>query len=100
MSINWVHGRYREDSMIFDSTWEAEEWANSLYPEFIGEGFVNVGYATPDKKVADFLIREIPRWAEILRSHDPSIPSVTVRSSPNTIVGRLIFKAWIEPKKH
>lgn len=100
MDINWIHGRDKEDIRVFDSVWEVEEWANSLYPDIIGEGFVNVGYATPDKKVADFLIREIPRWAEIVRSHDPAIPSVNVHSSTDTIDGRLIFKVWIEPKKH
>ena len=61
MCVKWIHGRYKEDSRVFDSVWEAEEWAESLYSDIIGEGFVNVGYATPDKKVAELLIREIPR---------------------------------------
>lgn len=84
---------------MFDSTWEAEEWADSLYPDIVGEGFVNVGYATPDQKVADFLIRQIPRWAEFLRSRAPSIPAVTVGTSTEMVNGLLLYKVWIPPRK-
>ncbi|WP_129583483.1 hypothetical protein [Alicyclobacillus tolerans] len=98
MSIKWIHGRYKEDSRVFDSKWEAEEWADSLYPDIVGEGFVNVGYATPDKKVADFLMRQIPRWAEYLRTHNPSMPAVTVGTSTEMVDGLLLYKVWIAPE--
>lgn len=48
MDIKWIHGRYNEDSRVLDSQFEAGEWADSLYSDMVGEGFVNVGYATPD----------------------------------------------------
>jgi len=60
--------------------------------------FVNVGYAIPDKKVADFLIRQIPRWAEFPRRHDPSIPAVTANSLTEMVDGRLLYKVWIAPE--
>ncbi|GLG01221.1 hypothetical protein Alches_12600 [Alicyclobacillus hesperidum subsp. aegles] len=98
MSIKWIHGRYKEDSRVFDSQWEAEEWADSLYPDIVGEGFVNVGYATPDQKVVDFLIRQIPRWAEFLKMHNPSMPAVAVHSSTDVVAGQPRYKVWIEPR--
>ncbi len=30
MPIHWMNGRYKEDDMIFDSNWEAQEWADSI----------------------------------------------------------------------
>ncbi|SHK58365.1 hypothetical protein [Alicyclobacillus tolerans] len=83
---------------MFDSAWEAEEWTDSLYPDTVGEGFVNVGYATPDQKVVDFLIRQIPRWAEFLRSHNPSMPAVIVHSLIDVVDGQPRYKVWIEPQ--
>lgn len=82
---------------MFDSAWEAEEWTDSLYPDTVGEGFVNVGYATPDQKVADCLIRQIPRWAEFLRSHDPSIPAVNINFLKDVEKGQPIYRIWIVP---
>lgn len=99
MCIKWIHGRYKEDSRVFDSEFEAEEWADSLYSDIVGEGFVHVGYATPDKKVADFLIRHILRWAEFVRTGNPSLPPVIAGTSTDTLDGQPLYKVWIKPKQ-
>lgn len=64
-NIVWINGTYEEDNRIFDSSRQAEEWADALLPDFgpylISK--IDVGYATPDEKVIKYLECLLPVWA-------------------------------------
>lgn len=64
--VKWINGSHKEDNRIFDSEFEAEEWADSIYPDFVAflSETTNVGYATPDEKVIKYLVTLFPQWAE------------------------------------
>lgn len=65
-NIVWINGNYEEDNRIFDSKRQAEEWADSLLPDF-GPYLIsknNVGYATPDEKVIKYLEYLLPKWSD------------------------------------
>ncbi|MFB5191705.1 hypothetical protein [Alicyclobacillus fastidiosus] len=98
MEIKWVNGLHKQDNMVFDSRWEAEEWADSVYTDLAGFGFgyVGVGYATPDEKVARYLAEHFPKWLHSI-SNDSSCRSFTVHSETENIDGRTIYKVWTEP---
>ncbi|MEH7109045.1 hypothetical protein [Bacillus sp. JJ1764] len=64
-SIVWINGTYEEDNRIFDSSRQAEEWANALFPD-LGPYLISkidVGYATPDEKVIKYLESLLSEWA-------------------------------------
>ena len=65
-NIKWINGIYKEDNRIFDSDWEAYEWADGLHSDIVPDlaAKVNVGYATPDKKVYSNLLDLIPEWVK------------------------------------
>ncbi|QFG00990.1 hypothetical protein PB01_20550 [Psychrobacillus glaciei] len=90
MEIQWLSGQYSEDNRIFDSLFEAYEWTDSLYPEFLIYlvNKVNVGYATPDEKIIDYLTDFIPKWADYLNVKVTVIKEVTERN------GKYIYKIW------
>jgi hypothetical protein len=95
VDIKWINGRYNEDIRIFDTSWEVEEWVDSLYTDFAGEGFVNVGYATPDEKVANHLAFRLPQWLEYARTWNPFLPRLTIRTETTTNSDSTpIYKVW------
>ncbi len=71
MDIKWVNGQYPEDNRIFDSEFEAYEWSDSLFPDFSPSLYSreNVGYATPDEKVVNYLMELIQQWADFIHVH-------------------------------
>lgn len=96
MDIRWISGRYNEDNRIFDSSWEVEEWVDSLYSDFAGAGFVNVGYATPDEKVATNLTSCLPDWLTFATKTNPFLQGLTVRTETSTAPEDTpIYKVWI-----
>ncbi|MGE7094463.1 hypothetical protein ACQKII_24130 [Lysinibacillus sp. NPDC048646] len=90
MEVQWLSGQYAEDYRIFDSLYEAYEWTDSLYPEFLIYlvNKVCVGYATPDEKVIDYLTDFIPKWANYLNVN------VTVNKEKIETNGKYIYKIW------
>ncbi|MFE8697558.1 hypothetical protein ACFYKT_14540 [Cytobacillus sp. FJAT-53684] len=90
--IKWVNGSCKEDNRIFDSEFEAEKWADSIYPDFIAYfGYKqDVGYATPDKKVIKHLEVLMPQWAAYNNLQ------VNVRTEHSKLDGRIIYKIWTE----
>lgn len=96
MAVKWIHGQYREDNRMFDSTWEAEEWADSLYSDFAGAGFVNVGYATPDEKVAFHIAAQLTIWLDWAKSN-VDIPECTVQTATENADGKFTYKVWVVP---
>lgn len=65
-NVIWINGRHNEDNRIFDSEFEAKEWTEALYPDFVAylSNKNNVGYATPDEKVIKYLVSLFPQWAD------------------------------------
>lgn len=92
MEIEWISSHYKEDNRIFDSEYEAWEWADGLLPDFVPSlaKRMNVGYATPDKKVIHHLETLLPKWAGY---HDRD---VTTKKEITTINGQVIYKIWTE----
>lgn len=92
MNIEWVNERYKESKRIFDSEWEVSEWADSLYPDFGGGFSIYVGYASPDERVHNYLVGNLPKW--------------TVQNNRNILINtsieiedeQLIYKIWVTPK--
>lgn len=60
--MRWIHEEAPStlDRRIFDSEWEAQEWADSLSDDFFP--LHDVGYATPDVKVFRWLCKLLPQW--------------------------------------
>ncbi|WHT47307.1 hypothetical protein QNH10_13965 [Sporosarcina thermotolerans] len=56
-NVKWINGSHKEDNRIFDSEFEVKEWTEALYPDFVAylSNKNNVGYATPDEKVINYL---------------------------------------------
>ncbi len=101
MPIHWMNGHYKEDDIIFDSNWEAQEWADSICSDFVCSGFFGyeaIGYATPDEKVAAYLCEFVSKSAEFIRIQDQSLPMLTLKTSSEEMEGRVVYKVWIEPQ--
>lgn len=90
MSIKWINGQYKEDSRIFDSEFEAEEWVDGLFTDFsiYMNNEVNVGYATLDKKVMEFLSVYLLKWAEWLGV------KVNIHTDEEKVDGKVLYKIW------
>ncbi len=93
MSIQWINERYPEGNRIFDSMREAEEWADSLFSDFAGSMESNVGYATPDRKVFDFLSEFLPKWARYNHS------DITIHTDIEQFDQKPLYKIWVTLKE-
>lgn len=99
MEVKWINGESREDTRIFDSTWEAEEWADSLYSDFAGEGFINVGYAHPDRKVFEYFLVNKENWVRSAMTN-PYLPELVFMTEETTDSnGNPLYKVWMTPKR-
>lgn len=91
-NIVWINGSYKEDKVVFDSNIQAEEWADSLLPDFgpylISK--VNVGYASPDEKVIKYLEYLLPKWA---RHNNVKI---SIHREKTIRDGQDIYKIWTQ----
>lgn len=76
MSIHW-----KKEDMIFETLWEAEEWAKSIADEFHGR--IVTGYITPDYKVA-----------YALAFYLVTIPNLNVHAKVESENNKLIYKLW------
>lgn len=75
------------DGRIFDSEWEAQEWADSLATDFFP--LDDVGYVTPDEKVFGWLCRLLPQWMTY-----EDFPT-TIHTAIGMVDGRRIYKIWV-----
>ncbi|MEI2358720.1 hypothetical protein, partial [Mesobacillus zeae] len=89
-NVKWINGSYKEDNRIFGSEFEAKEWTDALYPDFVAYlgNKINVGYATPDEKVIKYLASFLPQWA------DYNNLKVDVCTEKTKIDGQIIYKIW------
>lgn len=89
-NVIWINGSHREDNRIFDSEFEVEEWARALYSDFAAylSDQTNVGYATPDEKVINYLESLFPSWADYINLQ------VGVCTGKTEINGQIIYKIW------
>jgi hypothetical protein len=90
--IIWINGSYKEDNRIFNSSIQAEEWADSLLPDFgpYLVSKVNVGYATPDEKVIKCLEYLLPKWASY------NNVKITIHKEKTIVDGQEIYKIWAQ----
>lgn len=67
-----------------------EEWARALYPDFVAylTDITNVGYATPDEKVINYLASHFPLWFDYINLQ------VGVCTGKTEINGQIIYKIW------
>jgi len=89
MPIRWINDIDPTGNRIFDSLWEAEEWADSLSADFWAESMDHVGYATRDEKVYTFLSKFLPKW--LLYSERP----VDVHTDIESTADGLVYKIWV-----
>lgn len=91
-NIEWISGSYKEDSRIFDSKIQAEEWANALLPDFSPYliSKINVGYVTPDEKVIKYLEYILPKWASY------NNVKISIHRDITIIDGQEIYKIWTQ----
>jgi len=89
-NVIWINGIHKEDNRIFDSEFEVDEWARALYPDFVAyvSDQTNVGYATPDEKVINYLASLFPKWAVNINLQ------VNVCTGKTEINGQIIYKIW------
>jgi hypothetical protein len=90
MEIEWISGLHKEDSMIFDSEFEAYEWADGLHSDIVPYLWekVNVGYETPDKKVYTNLLNLLPKW---IKEIDVKF---NIYNDEIEVDGQVIYKIW------
>jgi hypothetical protein len=91
-NIVWINGSYEEDNRIFDSKRQAEEWTDALLPDF-GPFLIrkmNVGYATPDEKVINYLESFLPKWASY------NNVKISIQREKTIIDGQDIYKIWTQ----
>ncbi|WP_066299122.1 hypothetical protein [Bacillus sp. FJAT-29937] len=93
-NVKWLNGGYKEDNRIFDSEFEAKEWADALYSDFVAYfGNQNdIGYASLDEKVIKYLAAFLPQWA------DYNNVQVEVCAEKIKIDGQTIYKIWSQQK--
>jgi hypothetical protein len=89
MQIRWSSGENREDHMIFDSLWEAEEWADSIRGDII-QGVFD-GYTTPDQKVAFALAYYLAESAHYLAEWEQFIVYATKTRESD----KFMYKVWV-----
>ncbi|MFD0770549.1 hypothetical protein ACFQZ1_17545 [Bacillus sp. CGMCC 1.60114] len=82
MSIRWHESNYREDHMIFDTLWEAEEWGCSISNDMHAGAFG--GYTTPDEKVAYVLAFRLA-----------SVPRLHVHTDTVWLEDKMMYKVWV-----
>ena len=89
-NVTWINGSHKEDHRIFDSAFEAEEWSEALYPDFVAylDDENNVGYASPDEKVIKYLASRFPKWGDYINLQ------IGVCIGKTEIDGRVIYKIW------
>lgn len=89
-NVIWINGSHKEDNRIFDSEFEAKEWSEALYPDFVAylSNKNNVGYATPDEKVIKYLVSLFPQWGDYINLQ---IGDCTGKTEIN---GQIIYKIW------
>lgn len=89
-NVIWINGSNQEDNRIFDSKFEVEEWAQALYPDFAAylSEQTNVGYATPDEKIINYLVSLFPEWIDNINLQ------VGVCTGKTEINGQIIYKIW------
>jgi len=92
MEIEWINNQFKESNYIFDSWLEAEEWADSLYSDFAGIGFINTGYATPDEKVYTCLLENIQLWVRY------NSLQVVINTETTCANGVNVYKVWFTVK--
>lgn len=95
MEIEWINGQHKEDNLIFDSVFEAEEWADSIAQDlsiYLWNG-KNGGYKTLDVKVFEYLKYRIPFIAEYYNAEN-----VTFNEDEELIEGLTYYKFWITHK--
>ncbi len=94
-NVRWINGSYKEGSQIFDSEFEAKEWADALNPDIVAYLGIqnNVGYASPDEKVIKYLAAFLPQWA------DYNNVQVEVCTEKIKIDGQTIYKIWTQQKR-
>ncbi len=86
--MEWINEWHPEGNRIFDSDIEAWEWADSLLNDFIP--WDGVGYATPDEKVFQYLVKLVPQWM----IHDNDLSSV-MHTAIDTVNGRPLYTTWV-----
>ena len=89
MQIRWINDIDPTGNRIFDSVWEAEEWADSLSSDFWAGDMDHVGYFTRDEKVYSFLQKLLPEW--LMYSHKPIDVHMDIESTPS---GPL-YRIWV-----
>ncbi|MGG2063995.1 hypothetical protein [Bacillus sp. S14(2024)] len=87
MNIRWHESNYREDHMIFDTLWEAEEWSYSISNDIYTGAFD--GYTTPDKKVVYVLAFRLA-----------SAPRFHVHTDTVWLGDNIMYKVWVTPSAH
>lgn len=89
-NVIWINGSHKEDNRIFDSEFEVEEWARALYPDFAAylSDQMNVGYATPDAKVINYLAFLFPTWIDYINLQ------VGICTGKTEINGQIIYRIW------
>ncbi|MGG0187541.1 hypothetical protein [Bacillus rhizoplanae] len=87
MSIRWHESDCREDHMVFDTLWEADEWGRSISHDIHAGAFD--GYATPDEKVA-----------YVLAFHLANVPRFHVHTDTVWSGDKIIYKVWVTPSAH
>ncbi|MDQ0202227.1 hypothetical protein J2S10_005461 [Neobacillus ginsengisoli] len=91
-NIIWINGSYKEDSRVFDSDIQAQEWADALLPDFgpylISQ--INVGYATPDEKVIKYLGNLLPDWASY------NNVKICIHQEKTIVDGQVLYKIWTQ----
>ena len=87
MSIRWHKSNYREDHMIFDTLWEAEEWGCSISNDMHAGAFD--GYTTPDEKIAYVLAFRLA-----------SVPRFHVHTDIVCSGDTCMYRVWVTPFAH
>ena len=89
-NVIWINSSQKDDTRVFDSDFEVEEWARALYPDFVAylREQTNVGYATPDEKVINYLASHFPQWADYINL---KVGVCTAEIERN---GQIIYKIW------
>lgn len=95
MEVEWINGQHKEDSLIFDSDFEAYEWADSIAQELSGYlwNTKSGGYMTRDIKVMEYLEKRMPFIAEF-----ENVKNVNFNKGTEIIDGHTYYKIWITHK--
>lgn len=86
MDITWIDEQDPVGHRIFDSWWEADEWADSILTDFYP--FDRIGYMTPDQKVMASLLRRLPPYIRECAFE------ALVHTAIDSIDGKTLYKIW------